>query len=243
MNYIDCHNHLLPDVDDGSHDEEESLRNLRRLRSQGVTKAILTPHINSSFSKSGVTKTTIYDTYNDMKAKCEASPEEYPALFLGCEYYIDPTWENYMAPIPMAGSDVVMLELPYVVDLAGVRRAVKTARDQGYRVLLAHPEKYDAFIYQWDEALAFLRSSPDVFVQNETWDIGKRNDDIHSIVSWRFVENRITTVLGTDSHGDRRPPSFDRAVTALTEWAGDDTERKSYIDRLLRINAQEIIFS
>ena len=238
MNYIDCHDHLLPGVDDGSHDTEESLRNLRLLRSQGVTAAILTPHINSPVSRPGITETDIRRIYEDLKAECEATPEEYPSLLLGCEYYIDPAWEICMDPIPMAGSDVVLLELPYTVDAAGVRRAVNMARDEGCRVLLAHPEKYDAFKFQWEESLSFLRSSPDVLVQTETWDIQKHNE-----YAWQFIESRTAAVVGTDSHGDHRPPSFDLAVAALTEWAGEDAERRGYVDRLLYINAREIFFS
>ena len=47
--YIDCHSHLLPGVDDGSRTMEESLEMLGLLRSQGVTRAMLTPHLNSPY--------------------------------------------------------------------------------------------------------------------------------------------------------------------------------------------------
>ena len=236
MKYYDCHNHLLPDVDDGSQSMRESLESLRMLRSQGVTTAILTPHVNSPYaSRPGATKAVIRRKFAQLKAKCEESPGAYPSLLLGCEYYFDPAGETDMHPIPMAGSDVVMLELPYGIDLAGVRRAVDIARDRGWRVLLAHPEKYDAFIFQWNSALRFLRENPDVMVQLESWDVGKLND-----YSWRFIESGTATVIGSDSHGYHREPSFARAVHALEEWAREDAGRREYAERLLGANARSI---
>ena len=238
MNYIDCHSHLLPGVDDGAQEPEEAKDKLRLLRSQGVATAILTPHVNSAFGNRTLTKEELRRRFSSLKEACEKEPGAYPVLTLGCEYYLDPYSEDSIDPITMAGSDVVMMELPYSVGLTGVIRAVNVARGQGYRVLLAHPEKYYAFQSQWDKALEFLRSSPDVFVQVETWDIGQ-----HKEYAWRFIKSRASTVIGTDSHGYRRFPVYDLAVAALTEWAGEDPERRDYTERLLRLNAQEIFFS
>lgn len=236
MNYIDCHNHLLPSVDDGSQSKEESLNSLRLLRTQGVTTAILTPHVNSPYVECTLKREYIFEAYEELKAACGKEPEAYPALLLGCEYYIDPVWESSIDPITMAGTEVVMLELPYDIKLSGVQRVVRIAQDRGYCVLLAHPEKYHAFKYQWDEALPFLRDNPNVLVQLESWDIGK-----HNPVSWRFIESRTATVIGTDSHGYHRPPSFDRAVNALTEWARDDTDRREYANALTEKNAAKLL--
>ena len=238
MNYIDCHSHLLPGVDDGAQEPEEAKDKLRLLRSQGVATAILTPHVNSAFGNRTLTKEELRRRFSSLKEACEKEPGAYPVLTLGCEYYLDPYSEDSIDPITMAGSDVVMMELPYSVGLTGVIRAVNVARGQGYRVLLAHPEKYYAFQSQWDKALGFLRSSPDVFVQTEAWDIGQ-----HKEYAWRFIKSRASTVIGTDSHGYRRFPVYDLAVAALTEWAGEDPERRDYTERLLRLNAQEIFFS
>ena len=41
---IDWHNHLLPNMDDGSRSVEESLAMLRAQAAQGVTTVMATPH-------------------------------------------------------------------------------------------------------------------------------------------------------------------------------------------------------
>ena len=44
--YIDIHCHILPEVDDGARNLEESLAMLRQEVKQGVAAVILTPHQN-----------------------------------------------------------------------------------------------------------------------------------------------------------------------------------------------------
>ena len=41
---IDFHSHILPAMDDGSKNIEESLQMLRMLQEQGVERVIATPH-------------------------------------------------------------------------------------------------------------------------------------------------------------------------------------------------------
>ena len=239
MNYIDCHNHFRPGVDDGAQSTEEALDSLRLLRSQGVTKAILTPHVNSPVSRNGVKNQDLQTQFNSLSAWCRQDPDLYPSLALGCEYYFDPYQETLMHPILMAGSRYVLLELPDTVNLDKLKSAEKTACVHGYKVLLAHPEKYYAFQAQWDDALAWLRENPEVKVQIEAWDTAEETADHHK-ESWRFIEARAAHVLGTDSHGYHRPPVYDRAVNALLDWAGEDEERQAYVRRLTRENAEEL---
>ena len=47
---IDCHNHLLPDIDDGAHDDHMMVAMARVSESSGVTDILCTPHhLNGSF--------------------------------------------------------------------------------------------------------------------------------------------------------------------------------------------------
>jgi len=239
MNYIDCHSHLLPGVDDGSQSMEESLRNLRLLRAQGVTKAILTPHVNSDYIKdywldTPIPNNTLLRVFEELRAKCGEEPERYPDLFPGSEFYYDPRKGGPVDPIPMCGSRYVLLELPYESTLDDVKDAVQAVKGAGYSVMLAHPEKYSAFKDDWQNALTWLRDHQDVKVQIEAWDTGK-----NKLYAWRFIESRTAHVLGTDSHGDHRPPVYDLAENALEVWAGEDPERQGYVRRLTEENAAE----
>ena len=43
--YMDMHNHILPGIDDGAKNLEESVSLIQRMRSYGIKKFICTPHI------------------------------------------------------------------------------------------------------------------------------------------------------------------------------------------------------
>ena len=166
---------------------------------------------------------------------CAAEPGAYPALTLGSEYHYDPRYCGAIDPIPMGESRYVLLELPYEADIRTVGEAVDALRDKGFGTVLAHPEKYDAFIETWEEGLRFLRGAPDVKVQIEAWDTQKHNE-----VTWRFIESRTAHVIGSDSHGYHKPPAYELAVNALAAWAGDDPERRGYMEELTKKNAERL---
>jgi len=44
-NFIDIHSHLLPGIDDGASDIENSIEFILKLRSFGIKNLITTPHV------------------------------------------------------------------------------------------------------------------------------------------------------------------------------------------------------
>ena len=46
-NLVEMHSHILPSIDDGARDVEMSLKMIERLKEQGATKILLTPHYYS----------------------------------------------------------------------------------------------------------------------------------------------------------------------------------------------------
>ena len=49
MRKIDIQNHVLPGLDDGASDEEESMRMLKSAAKQGVISVIATPHYSAEY--------------------------------------------------------------------------------------------------------------------------------------------------------------------------------------------------
>lgn len=137
----DIHSHILPGVDDGACDLEESLAMLRSAQDAGVTEIVCTPHCRDPFFDYDA----MWDAYEELCRHAEGFP-----LQMGfevnvtklCELGLE--WAEYLH---FDGSDEFLLELePFATkdDFEGYRRVIAWLQDQGYQVIIAHPERYRA---------------------------------------------------------------------------------------------------
>ena len=241
MPYIDFHSHLVPCVDDGAKSLQEALSLLREMKeAHDIVTAVVTPHFNSDYLVcKGIycTMEQMLAAIEELKAAVAESPERYPELLFGCEYFLDIRHQDAVGELlTLAGTDIVLLEMPYEIDLDGVQKTVRLVQDAGYRVLLAHPEKYDAFILEPVESFSWLHEHPEVLVQTETWNLYNKEP-----LAWRFIEEGLTTVLGTDAHSYHRYPSYMHAVIELQEWAGDDFAKLKYIEDITYNNPMKLL--
>ena len=143
---IDIHSHLIYGVDDGSRSLEESIDILKNLSINGVTDIILTPHFINE------TKYTSLKLDNAKKFK-ELQKEVKNQnininLYLGNEIYIDKNIfklieENKICTLN--NTEYVLVELPMSGVYSDYQDIINNLLNEGCKVILAHPERYDSF--------------------------------------------------------------------------------------------------
>ena len=110
---IDLHSHILPGVDDGSRNIEDSLAILRGLEKQSITRVVLTPHYvtetnyNSSFVKN-------QKIFAELQKKVKAEKIKIK-LHLANEIYIDPEIRKLIRTKKISGingAKNLLIELP-----------------------------------------------------------------------------------------------------------------------------------
>jgi len=143
---IDLHSHILPGIDDGSPDFETSVNLVRELSNGGVTDVYATPHyIEETVYSSPVSGNSAL--LADLQARCEA--EGLPVrLHLGNEIYITPNVVPLLEAGEISGLDgssYLLIELPMSGDFPGYYDIFLSLIRSGYKVVLAHPERYSAF--------------------------------------------------------------------------------------------------
>ena len=120
----DMHCHILPGVDDGARDLDESLAMLEAAKAAGVTSIVCTPHCREPYFDSDA----MWDAYELLVAHADGFP-----LTMGFEVNhsklmeLGMQWVDYLA---FDGSDEFLLEL--------------SSQGKGYQVIIAHPERYRA---------------------------------------------------------------------------------------------------
>ena len=151
---IDLHCHLAYGIDDGPQTPDESLALALALSKAGVTHVACTSHIRRD--KDWVNDQSAQSQMHDNLDKALGSAG--PKRFRGAEHYIDEllveTCQNKQA-VPYGDSDWLLVELPYSAEPPNLMRTLYAIREAGYKLLLAHIERYP-YIYRYPEKLEAL---------------------------------------------------------------------------------------
>ena len=136
--FTDYHSHILPGVDDGIKTMGESLELLHLFEEEGVKSMVLTPHIMDEYPKNDTTF---------LRARFEELQQQYHGnmeLRLGGEYMIDSKFGDHLqkGDLLTIKDNYLLVETSYVFEPPGFMASIKEAKDKGYQIVLAHPERY-----------------------------------------------------------------------------------------------------
>lgn len=193
----DVHSHILPGVDHGSQDVEESLEMLEAELNMGITRVMCTSHVTAETFEN--TPETLRAAYDELKAAVEK--EKLPVeIFVSAEYRIDEYWNKEWEAghvVPMPGNHV-LLENSFVQELIGIDDMMFDLQTSGYRPILAHPERY-RYYYDRHDRYKKLHSTSVMFQVNILSLAGYFGDGARKNALW-LIENGLCDLLGSDMH-------------------------------------------
>ena len=145
----DLHCHILPGVDDGARDLDESLVMLEAAKAAGVTSITCTPHCRDPYFDFDA----MWDAYHLLVAHAGGFP-----LQMGFEVNHTKLMElgmGWVDRLRYDGGDEFLLELEAgatETDFRAYERTIFELQGRGCDVIIAHPERYRAI--QRDPSLA-----------------------------------------------------------------------------------------
>jgi protein-tyrosine phosphatase len=191
----DIHSHLLPGIDDGVATVEESEQVIRHLMSMGFEGFVTTPHINEIFRNSPA---TIHESFARLRAHLESKGLNVP-IQVAAEYYLD---EHVMAtlqkeePFLTFGTRHLLFETNFLAEPYYLKNFLFQSISQGYRPVLAHPERYQ---YMTMEKAEDIRGRGALFQINLLSLAGYYSRPIQKMAE-RLIENGWVDFLGSDCH-------------------------------------------
>ena len=138
---VDVHSHFIPGIDDGAQTLGQTMELLQAMVELGYRKVITTPHSMADGYRNpsevilgGLEKVRAEVKRTGMTIEVDAA----------AEYYLDHELEPKVArkDVLTFGKNFVLFELPFIGEPAMVRQLVFQMQTQGYRPVLAHPERY-----------------------------------------------------------------------------------------------------
>lgn len=216
--FTDWHSHILPGVDDGIPDMEQSLKVLERYEQLGIREVWLTPHVMEDIPNA---TTALRQHFNGLSSAYTGPLK----LHLAAEYMLDNGFEERLNSddllcIGSPDSKTLLVETSYFNPPMDLYGAIAHIQERGYQLLLAHPERY---IYMDSGDYERLQACGVKFQCNITSLTEAYGKDAYRKFSTLLAKGWIRA-LGTDIH---RLSSFNRAI-----------ERKSlsYKQRALLLN-------
>jgi protein-tyrosine phosphatase len=141
---IDLHCHVLPDIDDGPANLEESLQMARAAIDDGIRTIVATPHVNHRY---GSELETIDMRVEELRAAL--AREELPiSLLAGAEIALSrlPGLDDVqIRALSLGDSSCALVESPYTPVGSLIEESLFDLRIRGFRPLLAHPERCPEF--------------------------------------------------------------------------------------------------
>ncbi|HEY0978251.1 MAG TPA: CpsB/CapC family capsule biosynthesis tyrosine phosphatase, partial [Flavobacteriales bacterium] len=194
----DVHSHFIPGIDDGSPTLEASIELIKAMHELGYTKVVTTPHVMAD----GFRNTPEIILGGLEKVRRELERQQIPVTIdAAAEYYLDHELEGLVQKrqVLTFGDNLVLFELPFISEPAVLLSLIFSMQTQGYRPVLAHPERYP-FWYTDTSRLEQLKERNVLFQLNAIALIGAYGPAARKAAE-RMIDRGWYELLGSDCHG------------------------------------------
>ncbi len=194
---IDMHSHLIPGIDDGASNVDESLAMIREIQAMGYQGAITTPHIKSDHYPNN--PETILNGLKTLKEALAANNMNFP-IRAAAEYYVD---ERFMEMLEAGNlltiyNKEVLIEFSFMFEPMRLNETLFNIQTKGYRPIIAHPERYN-YYHQKTEVFRELKERGCKLQLNVLSITGYYGKTVKETAE-KLLKEKLYDYCGTDMH-------------------------------------------
>lgn len=209
----DMHSHLLPGIDDGLQELEQTVIFIKDLQKLGYSKLICTPHIladmylNSRATilpKLAMVQAALQKAGVDMKVEAAA------------EYMIDHEFSELIASskkeeLLTIGQDYILVEMSFLSPPPNFEKVIYDLRMLGLQPIIAHPERYHYYHNQFVQYEHFKELGCKLQVNLLSLS-GAYGSEVKKMAE-KLIKNKMTDFLGTDMHHEKHLAMLKKLAT------------------------------
>ena len=198
---VDVHSHLIPGIDDGSRNMEESLSLLQGMKDLGYDKIITTPHImkdsycnTAEIIRNGLAELRVAAKEKGIDIIIEAA----------AEYYLDDGFLDHLERGDMMTLEgkYILFETSYFAKPLQLEEMIFEISAAGYIPVMAHPERYR---YIKDPAREYDRFKElGVHLQVNLNSLGGHYGKSAKKLAEYLSRSGMISFLGSDVHGKKQ---------------------------------------
>jgi protein-tyrosine phosphatase len=195
---VDMHSHLLPDLDDGLETMEQTLAFAREMQQLGYKKLICTPHILPDVHDNS--PDTILPRLAEVR-KAFKENEIDIEIDAAAEYMIGPEFHDALLrgdKLLTFGNNYILIEMSYAAPSQNIVQVIFDLKIKGYRPILAHPERYNYYLGNYEIYEDYL--SRGCLLQVNLLSLtGFYGKPVQKAAEY-LVKNKMISFIGTDMH-------------------------------------------
>lgn len=236
MNFIDIHCHILPGIDDGAQNYDQSITMAQLAVRDGASAVVATPHV-----KNGIYDLSKKEIIGKVEQLNSVLYQNNISLTIlpGAEYYLEPGLPQRLADGELLTINnterYILIELSNTMMPDYVRRTLYEIQLQGVVPIIAHPERNS--IFAGNTSLLKSFTDADILTQVTSASITgvfgrKVQKTAYSIINIGAVH-----ILASDGHSSNgRSPTLSAAYEQIGYYWGNN-----FADILTFINPKHII--
>ena len=196
--FVDIHSHLLPDIDDGAKNLDNSIELIQKMSSYGIKNLITTPHVLGDVYPNS--SKTILEKLELVKKELIKRNITDVSIKASAEYMMDEQFSKLLekGDILTLKDNYILVEMSYFNPPINLYEILFEIQLKGYKPVLAHPERYLFYHNSFDNYYK-LKKAGCLFQLNLlslTEQYGKHVQK----TSGKLLKKNIYDYVGTDTH-------------------------------------------
>jgi protein-tyrosine phosphatase len=218
---IDLHCHVVFGIDDGPATLADSISLMRAAAAAGTSTIVATPHVSMRYPNNAATIAPLVAEVND-GATAEGIPLE---ILTGAEIAMTRAAEleaEELEALALGGGEWLLIECPFAPVATGLEALIMKLQGDGYRILLAHPERCPAF-HREPEILTSLARGGVLSSITAGSLVGRFGRQVRDF-AFELFQDRLAHNVASDAHDAvKRPPGAsaeieESGLAPLADW-------------------------
>lgn len=232
---VDMHCHILPEIDDGARNMEETMIMLKMAAANGIEAVIVTPHYKKG--RHNADPETVMERMDMVREAASRRNINLP-LYPGNELFYFSGAEEVVEKgeiLTLNHTDRILIEFSPCESFFYIRNALDGLRGAGYVPVIAHVERYECLLKNHKRIEELKQMDAELQINTSSID-GAAGYGIRKFVH-RLIKERMVDYVGTDAHDiKKRAPEAQKAIAQLYKKYDAD-----YVDAILYENAMALL--
>lgn len=213
--YIDIHSHLLPGIDDGAKDIEDSIDLIEKMTAFGIKNFRITPHVLEEVWENS--STTIKEKEQLLQSELKARGYDDINIHAAAEYMMDENFNKLLEKddiLPLKDK-YILVEMSFFNPPFNLDDILFQIQFKGYIPVLAHPERYSYFHNDFAQYEKLIKAG--CLFQLNILSLTEQYGSKVTKTAHKLLKEGMYTFVGTDTHHKRHLKLMETLATQKTK--------------------------